>query len=310
MKKKSLFICLLITLIFVNLYKSISYATTVNVTDENLNATFQKFVSSNANENNYKIAVSNNIVTISVDGETYNLHYNLGEKVTFSLEIPITQEMSYESFKEQEDSLILPMVGYIAVANIQGVEFKDAGAYFLMSYMENALSDSATSQNSYEIIDGTDNSYGVNTNQPEKDISEMDKNVMEYVNTTYRDKQTITDSSKDGINSYEWAIERKDITDTSCKLVSTLSVNVNADYSKIKGYSDIKVDNNNNIDNIQKDDLETKEIQENSNTISDLKVLPKTGEERNLFLIMLYTLIGLSIIGIIGFVYLLKKRDN
>ena len=38
--------------------------------------------------------------------------------------------MIYKDFKTQTDNLILPMIGYIAVANIQGVEFEDASAYF------------------------------------------------------------------------------------------------------------------------------------------------------------------------------------
>ena len=47
--------------------------------------------------------------------------------------------MSYEEFKKKTDNLILPMLGYIAVANIQGVEIKDASAYFLFSYLGSAL---------------------------------------------------------------------------------------------------------------------------------------------------------------------------
>lgn len=62
--------------------------------------------------------------------------------------------------------------------------------------------------------------------------------------------------------------------------------------------------------NSQKGDLENKETQKNSNIESDLDVLPKTGEEQNPIVMILYTLIGLSIIGLIGFVYILKKKDN
>ena len=39
---------------------------------------------------------------------------------------------------------------------------------------------------------------------------------------------------RDEINSYIYTCERKDATDTSCKIVTTLSVNLDADYSKIK----------------------------------------------------------------------------
>lgn len=66
------------------------------------------------------------------------------------------------------------------------------------------------------------------------------------------------------------------------------------------------IDNNTsnsiNSGNSKKDNLEDNKAQENSNTKSDLAVLPKTGEEQNPMVIILYTLIGLSIIGVIGLV--------
>lgn len=42
----------------------------------------------------------------------------------------------------------------------------------------------------------------------------------------------ITDSSKDLINSYELSYEKKEVTDISCKIVFTLSINPDSDFSK------------------------------------------------------------------------------
>ncbi len=73
-------------------------------------------------------------------------------------------------------------------------------------------------------------------------------------------------------------------------------------------------DNNNNngtgSGNGQKDNLENKTTQENLNTVSGQNVLPKAGKQQNPFLMILYTLVGLSIIGVVGFVYLLKNRED
>lgn len=69
-------------------------------------------------------------------------------------------------------------------------------------------------------------------------------------------------------------------------------------------------DNNGSSSNRPKDDLENKETQKNSNTIATQNVLPKAGKQQNPFLKILYLLIGLSLIGTIGTVYLLKKKDN
>lgn len=66
------------------------------------------------------------------------------------------------------------------------------------------------------------------------------------------------------------------------------------------------IDNNTsnsiNSGNSKKDNLEDNKAQEDSNTKSDLSVLPKTGEEQNPMVMILYIVIGLSIIGVIGLV--------
>lgn len=68
--------------------------------------------------------------------------------------------------------------------------------------------------------------------------------------------------------------------------------------------------NNGSGSNSQKENLDNKGTQKNSNTISTQNVLPKAGKQSNPFLRILYLLIGLSLIGTIGTVYLLKKKDN
>ena len=66
--------------------------------------------------------------------------------------------------------------------------------------------------------------------------------------------------------------------------------------------------NSTNTTNTKKDNLKDNKAQENSNTKSDLSILPKTGEEQNPIVMILYTLIGLSIIGVIGLV--IEKTKN
>ena len=130
-------------------------------------------VSSNEDGKKYKITVSDNVITIVIDGETYKLNYDLTDKPTFVLEIPIEQGMSYDKFMQETSNLtFLPMLGYVAVANIQGVESKDAGAYFLMLILGTVLSSPTSGENSYTIVDDINTSlvydkYEVN----EKDLS-------------------------------------------------------------------------------------------------------------------------------------------
>lgn len=227
---------LYLSLILLIFCTNICYATVVAVTDENLEDSLQKFVLSKANKDNYNITVSNNVITVTVDNESYILNYDLTDKPTFLMEVPIQKGMSYEDFEKKKDNLILPMLGYIAVANVQGVEVEAASTYFLLSYLKSALNGSVLTENQYIIVDDlnfsseggtiekTDNPKTIYT-------SEFGDRVIEFVNNMYKEKQTISDST--GINSYVLTIEKLDMTDTSCKLVSKLSVNLDSDFSKI-----------------------------------------------------------------------------
>ena len=97
-------ILLLLILVMINI-SSMSYATAVTVTDSNLNTALQKFVSSDSNKDNYKISVSNNIITITSDKGTYTLNYDLSGKPTFIYEANISQGMSYADFEKKTDNL-------------------------------------------------------------------------------------------------------------------------------------------------------------------------------------------------------------
>lgn len=242
MQKVKKIILLVINILLLNCFVINCYATNIEVTKENLNESLQKFVASKENENNYKITVSDNVITIVDEGKTYNLNYNLTGNPTFTFEIPIEQGMSYASYKEQTDKLFLPITGYIAIANIQGVDFSDAGTYIAMSSLGNILNGSLTNENQYIIYDDINISDGVIIDKDPNDTkiiyaSDFGERVMQYVNSVYKDKQIINDSST-GVNSYELTTERKDVTETSCKLVSSLSVNLDADFSELKGYND------------------------------------------------------------------------
>ena len=242
MQKVKKIILLVINILLLNCLVINCYATNIEVTKENLNESLQKFVASKENENNYKITVSDNVITIVDEGKTYNLNYNLTGNPTFTFEIPIEQGMSYASYKEQTDKLFLPITGYIAIANIQGVDFSDAGTYIAMSSLGNILNGSLTNENQYIIYDDINISDGVIIDKDPNDTkiiyaSDFGERVMQYVNSVYKDKQIINDSST-GVNSYELTTERKDVKETSCKLVSSLSVNLDADFSELKGYND------------------------------------------------------------------------
>lgn len=238
MLKKILISCLFLIFAVGIIFENISCAAWKEVTQENLTKALEGFVTSESNEENYSITVKKDVINITEDNEKYELKYDLTDKPTFSIEIPIEKGMSYEEFQKQTGSLILPTIGYIAVANIQSIDIEDASSYILFSYLGNALKNSFSSENSYWIIDDLNASGSLTVKKDENTniiyASEFGDKVMEYVNNTYLQKQTISDSKE--INSYEITIEKQDTTETSCKLVSTLTVNHEADFTKLNGY--------------------------------------------------------------------------
>lgn len=216
-----------------------SYAKPVEVTEEKLKKSLKEFEKFSEDEN-YKFDVSNNKIKVTTDEGSCYIDYDLKKEPTFLTKISVREGMSYQEFKKETENVLNPFLGYIAVANIQGTTIEDAAAYMATKIFNHAFS-GTTSSNSYVIVDDTALSEGVTINKDPNDtktiyVSEFGDRVMEYVNSVYESKQTIED--KDGANTFTLTIERTNITDTSCDIVSKLTVNSNGDFSKIKGSSE------------------------------------------------------------------------
>jgi len=216
--------------------------------------------------------------------------------------------MSYEDFQNQTGNLILPILGFVAVANIQGVEFEDASAYILFSHLGNALGGSLSSGNSFIIVDDLAEGSTVEKTDDPNIIyaSEFGDRIIEYVNKTYSESQTTSDA-KD-FNTYSMTTEKKDISDTSCKLISTLSVNLDADFSKLVGYTD-KMEDSFISGGMTEENTENKieDNKEDSKETVNLEKLPNTGNY-NMFVNVLYMIIGLCSLCVIALIYNLNKR--
>lgn len=215
------------------------YAKPVEVTEEKLKKSLKEFEKFSEDEN-YKFDVSNNKIKVTTDEGSCYIDYDLEKEPTFLTKISVRKGMSYQEFKKETENVLNPFLGYIAVANIQGTTIEDAAAYMTTKIFNHAFS-GTTSSNSYVIVDDTALSEGVTINKDPNDtktiyVSEFGDRVMEYVNSVYESKQTIED--KDGANTFALTIERTNITDTSCDIVSKLTVNLNGDFSKIKGSSE------------------------------------------------------------------------
>ena len=202
---------------------------------------YQELFASEENDENYSFIVENNQIKISNDTENMVLNYDLTDKPTFTGVADIKQGMSYKEFEQQTSGgrELAMIVAYGAIAKMQGVEFKDSMMYSSLC-IGLGLIPSNTTKNVFDDL----NMYlaeGVTLEKDPNDTdiyaSEFGDHVMECVNDWYSEKQTFNDK-EDGINSMEITREQKDVTDTSCKIVTTLTIDTSADFSALKGYAD------------------------------------------------------------------------
>lgn len=236
MKKYKRVVVAIATVLTLCLLTNFCYANSIEVTEEKLKNSLKEFEKFNEDED-YKFDVSNNKIKVTTDEESYYIDYDLEKEPTFSTKISVKKGMSYQEFKKETESLQNLLLCYFVVANIQGTTLEDAAAYIMIKLFNTAFSD-ITNSNSYVIVDDTNLSEGSTINKEPNDtktiyVSEFGNRVMEYVNSTYESKQTIED--KNDANTFIWTVERMNITETSCDIVSKLTVNLNGDFSKIKG---------------------------------------------------------------------------
>lgn len=115
--------------------------------------------------------------------------------------------------------------------------------YFRMMYISTVLSTLSQYDNLYVIFDDTKIEEGANvtvSSSTNKIIyaSKFGEKAMEYVNSLYGNPQVYDDSTNDGINSFSITTSQKDVTDTSCKVVSTLVVDPEANFAELNGFTE------------------------------------------------------------------------
>lgn len=301
--KKTLIIFLLSIFMIVNI-ASICYASSVPVTKENLKQAFESFVALQEDDKNYEILVEDDIITIKIDGKSYILNYDLTDKPTFSYEVEVRQQMSYNEFKEKTQMLTLPMFGYLAVANIQGIKYEDSTSYMAINLLKTAFSGvSSENVNNQYIVISEEDGVEVDVTGSQKVIkeSEFGNYVMEYVNALYGENTSYSDT--EDFNTFNWTMEKKDVTDKSCRLVSTITVNLDSDFSQINGFAEKLEDsfngNNNSTDKSQNNQSSKDDTKKDTTSLSydntkSQTVIPKTGTNKIILLVGIILVIAVT----------------
>ncbi len=234
MKKKVLIIAVFFVFITCTLMQTVSMAA-VAVTKANLTEALNKIKDANSitPTSDYKINVGDSTISIETAGQKYIINYSLSGKPTFSITSDVKNGMTLEQFSDAGDYLILPMIGYVGVANVQGVSIDDALNHIMLLYMRKVLTGEFMAEGTYKLVDDVnqevdksgDNSHTIYQ-------SEFPNRVMDYVNGMFENnsKMTLSDSEK----TFTITVTQENVTADSCRLKSTLVVNTDADFSAIK----------------------------------------------------------------------------
>ena len=244
---KKIIIKTITVILIICLYSNICYGASVTVTEENLKEAFEKMLiyyqqdAESSEENLKNVSVSNGEITMELTtGETYKINYDLTDKPTFKVESSVYEGMSEEEFDAIGESAMNPIFGYIAVANIQGIEFEDSLVYIYFSILSSIwgqsqlITENANNTIGESLISEKIDIYSTLKENIGEDVT-FEDGVINYVNEMF--KQPITFSDADGINSYTFTYKKTDMTETTGKIVSELTVNTDADFSELEDYA-------------------------------------------------------------------------
>ena len=206
--KKVLIISFLIFTILSS-YLNICYAKTT-VTESSLNKALNE-LSKNFNDSIKNIKLNTSTKKIEVSTTNYGVYYvdyNLSNNPTFKHEFLITEKMSYDEFSLTSS---LPLIGYFATLVSLGISFEDVSLYFVMSAI---FSNTNSSTTEYKPENG----------------------IIHYINAEFPKEKNIF-SDFQGFNTYSYTTEKKVISQDSLKLIQTMTVNLDSDFSKLNGYA-------------------------------------------------------------------------
>lgn len=259
-----------------------------------------------------KLDKTNKTLEVTSDGQTEKAYYKINDDntITFTTYSRYFKGMTYKEYQAQDNGTSIGAMGYLLIANMNNIKIEDAGFYFIFSVLALGLSESGEDglTPGFMIIpddaDGSE-SEGILVIKE----SEFGQHALEVVKNQYGDLSTpkvISDNKENMINSYSYKISN-DISkipgltqnEDEYYIIGEITVNPNANFSKINGYASSLGGDSANDNNDVKNDNKTEEINSTNNEEKN----PKTGIENN------YLILGISlIIGVFTFA-VIKQRQ-
>lgn len=291
MKGQKIIKIIIILIIILFILYSNCYAAIAQVTKESLSQELQNVISNDELDLGIsQLNVGDNTISLTYDNQELEMQYDLSNEPTFSFSFDVQQGMTPMEYAIQNQNAGIVVVPYISIASLNNVIPKEAFLYYAMTLLESA--------------------GGINIDSSIN--SQIDNNIIEYLKSSYGEPQIYNDSQYG--NTYELTTELQDVTDTSCRVVGTMRINPNGDFSKVHEYAEMIKDsfqggqNNGNtisggeISSVVEQNIinqNNNQINSNKNLSNDKiaeKQLPKTGIN-----ILLYAILGITIVFIIIF---------
>lgn len=286
----------------------------------------------NESDAEYSIDKVNKTLSIHSDtsNETVSIYYQINNNntITFTKPVKYYKGMTYDEYKSANGELILGIMGYMLIANMNNIKVEDAMTYFLMSFLKEGLSSSeGTSISKASFIIVPDDQSTTITDEGVRVIkeSEFGQYAIDIVNETFKDiinKRTFKDTGEDLIDSFSFGytddlskIPSLTQKEDELYILSELTINPNADFSKLDGISGRTPDIDIDVPDIEPSDTkDDKEADSKDTGISDStteqtkstgneETNPKTGLKDN------YLVLGISlIVGVIMLAITRKKQ--
>ena len=240
----------------------------------------------------------NDTIQITENGRNCIINYDLSGSPTFWIEWVITDTTTYGEYQRMLELLAGTPIGFLMVANISGVSFKDSTVYI---------------GNEIERINALDRSATVDFSFALSRVNATTFNAIDYAKGIFDNGPVdCSDNGANGFNFYSWEIKKKSSTDTTYVIASKLVMDMSKDYTKLMGLSGGLTNPNTNTtyndnNNVVNTTINTININSNvtTNTNNTTTELPKTGANN----ILCISIFILSVLAIILSVKAVKYKD-
>lgn len=251
---------------------------------------------------------TNKQLIITTDDETLKSYYKINDNstITFTTSGRFYKGMTYEEYKNADIGLVMGMIEYGIISQINKVKIKDSMVYYGLSILQFALGPSTgtgSSKPSFIVVPDDQETTADEGVQVIKE-SEFGQYSLDLAKKQYADsfnKQVLKDNQEGMINSYSYGysndlskipglIQKED----EFYIIGELTINPNADFYKLVGFAD-KISDTPDTDTSDKDS-DTKDGNTSDNVNKEIKSTtdeetnPKTGIENN------YLILGISLI--------------